>query len=176
MRLLNVERTHNIKLRWRPFDVRHVMIKQNNIPFKDNPVQAEYMWRDIERRGQRYGPSPKVPAPCPFPVLDLANQVATLGVKEGWVEAYTRAAYKRWFENGEPAGEEPNLSSSLREIGCDPSQVLSAAQTESIVKALKSTTDEAMALGVFGSPTFTVDSEVFWGDDRLEDAVLWALS
>lgn len=175
MRLPDVEKAHNVKLRWRPFDVRHVMIEQNNIPFKDKPVKTAYMWRDIERQGQKYGLSPKVPAPYPLPGLVLANQVATFGVKEGWVEAYTRAAYKRWFEGGEPAGEEPNLSSSLEEIGCDPSQVLAAAQTESIANALKSTTDEAMALGVFGSPTFTIDGEVFWGDDRLEDAVLWAL-
>lgn len=176
MRLPDVERTHNVKLRWRPFDVRHVMIEQNNIPFKGKPVKTAYMWRDIERRAQKYGLSPKLPAPYPLPDLVMANQVATLGVKEGWVEAYTRAAYKRWFENGEPAGEEPNLSSCLEEIGCDPSQVLAAAKTESIATALKATTDEAMALGVFGSPTFTVDGEVFWGDDRLEDAVLWSRS
>ena len=176
MRLPVVERTHNVKLRWRPFDVRHVMIEQNNIPFKGKPVKAAYMWRDIERRGQKYGLSPKVPAPYPLPNLVLANKVATLGVKDGWVEAYTRATYKRWFESGEPAGEEPNLSSSLEEIGCDPSQVLAAANTESIASALKAATEKAMALGVFGSPSFTVDGEVFWGDDRLEDAILWARS
>ena len=97
-----------------------------------------------------------------------------LGVKEGWVEDYTRATYRRWFESGEPAGEEPNLTSSLEEIGCDPSKVLADAQSDDISSALSAATDEAMAHGVFGSPTFVVDGEVFWGDDRLEDAVLWA--
>lgn len=174
MRLLEVERTHNVKFRWRPFDVRHVMVEQNNIPFKGKPVKAAYMWRDIERRAQRYGLSPKVPAPYPLHGLVLANQVAMVGVNEGWVEAYTRATYKRWFETGEPAGEETNLSSSLEEIGCDPSKVIAAAQSESIANALSAATEEAMALGVFGSPTFVVDGEVFWGDDRLDDAVLWA--
>lgn len=176
MRLPEVEQAHNVTFRWRPFDVRHVMVEQNNIPFKGKPIKAAYMWRDIERRAQRYGLSPEVPAPYPLPGLVLANQVATLGVSEGWVEEYTRATYKRWFENGDPAGEEPNLSSSLEDIGCDPSKVLAAAQTDSVVKALAAATDEAIALGVFGSPTFVVDGEVFWGDDRLEDAVLWAQS
>ena len=176
MRLPEVERTLNAKFRWRPFDVRHVMVEQNNIPFKGKPVKAAYMWRDIERRAQRYGLSPKVPAPYPLPGLVLANQVATVGVNEGWVEAYTRATYERWFDAGQPAGEEPNLSSSLQEIGCDPVEVLAAARSESIANALAAATEEAMALGVFGSPTFVVDGEVFWGDDRLEDAVLWAES
>ena len=176
MRLPEVERAHNVTFRWRPFDVRHVMVEQNNIPFKGKPVKAAYMWRDIERRAERYGLSPKLPAPYPLPGLVLANQVATVGTNEGWVEGYTRATYKRWFESGEPAGEEPNLSSSLEAIGCDPSKVIAAAQSEAIVDALSAATEEAMALGVFGSPSFVVDGEVFWGDDRLEDAVLWAES
>lgn len=103
----------------------------------------------------------------------LANQIAVLGTAEGWVESYTRAAYRRWFEYGEPAGEEPNISVSLREAGQDPDRALELAQTTPIVKALSDATDEAMALGVFGSPTFVVAGEVFWGDDRLDDAIRW---
>ena len=174
MRLPEVERASGVKIRWRPFNVRHVMIEQNNIPFKDKPVKTAYMWRDIERRAGWYGLAPRVPAPYPVPGLVLANQIATLGVQEGWVADYTRATYRRWFESGESAGEEPNISNSLEEIGCDPSQVLAAAQSERIISALASATDEAMELGVFGSPTFVVDGEVFWGDDRLDDALHWS--
>lgn len=174
MRLSETEKTRGAKFRWRPFDVRHVMIEQNNIPFRDKPVKAAYMWRDIERRAQRYDLSPKLPAPYPLPGLVLANQVAMLGVEEGWVEDYTRATYRRWFEQGQPAGEEPNLSQSLRDIGLDAEQILSKAQTEPITDALGKATSEAMELGVFGSPSFVVGTEVFWGDDRLEDALDWA--
>jgi 2-hydroxychromene-2-carboxylate isomerase len=174
MRLAETEKATGISFRWRPFNVRRVMIEQNNIPFKDKPVKAAYMWRDIERRAQRYGLSPRLPAPYPLPGLVLANQVATLGVEEGWVADYTRATYRRWFEGGEAAGEEPNLSASLSEIGCDPPEVLTTAQSKRIADALEASTDEAMKLGVFGSPTFVVGDEVFWGDDRLDDAILWA--
>ena len=174
MRLPEVERALGVEIRWRPFNVRRVMIEQNNIPFKDKPVKTAYMWRDIERRAGRYGLSPQIPAPYPIPGLVLANQIAALGVEEGWVSDYTRATYRRWFERGEPAGEEPNLFGSLEEIGCDPNRVLATAQSERIIDALAQATEEAMGLGVFGSPTFVVDGEVFWGDDRLEDALLWA--
>ena len=174
MRLPEVEKACGIEFRWRPFNVRHVMIAQNNIPFKDKPVKTAYMWRDIERRAERYGLAPQIPAPYPIPGLVLANQIAALGAEEGWVADYTRATYRRWFEGGEPAGEEPNISESLKEIGRDPGQVLSAAQSKRIVDALATATNEAMELGVFGSPTFVIDGEVFWGDDHLDDALLWA--
>ena len=174
MRLSEIERASGIDFRWRPFNVRHVMIEQNNIPFKDKPVKTEYMWRDIERRANQRGLAPSIPALYPLPGLVIANQIATLGVEQGWVKDYTRATYRRWFEDGKPAGEEPNITESLEEIGCDPSHVLASAQSERIINLLSTETDEAMKLGVFGSPTFVVDGEVFWGDDRLEDAVVWA--
>lgn len=174
MRLEKVGRASGLDFQWRPFNVRHIMVEQNNIPFKDKPVKTAYMWRDIERRAKRYGLRPKLPAPYPLPGLVLANLVATLAAEEGWVERYVQATYRRWFELGDPAGEEPNISESLKEIGCDPTEVLAAAQSERITDALAASTEEAMRLGVFGSPTFVVGREVFWGDDRLDDAVAWA--
>lgn len=174
MRLSALETASGVTIRWRPFDVRHVMVEQNNIPFKDKPIKTAYMWRDIERRADRYNLAPHVPAPYPLPGLVLANQIATCGVEEGWVADYTQATYRRWFEDGQPAGEEPNITESLREIGCDASEVLAAARSERIKDKLAQETEEAMKLGVFGSPTFVVGQEVFWGDDRLEDALLWA--
>jgi 2-hydroxychromene-2-carboxylate isomerase len=175
MRIADVARSTGVSVRWRPFNVRHIMVEQNNIPFRDKPVKAAYMWRDVERRAHRYGLSPKMPAPYPLPGLVLANQIAVLGAVEGWAEGYTRAAYRRWFESGEPAGEEPNISGSLRDVGQDPERVLEVGLAPPTAAALSAATDEAMALGVFGSPTFVVAGEVFWGDDRLEDAVEWAL-
>lgn len=174
MRLAEVEKTSEVKFKWRPFNVRHVMIEQNNIPFKDKPSKSAYMWRDIERRAERYGLTQELPAPYPLPGLVMANQIAIVGVEDGWVEDYVRATYRRWFEYGEAAGEEPNISTSLMEIGCDPREVLAAAQAQRAVVELETATDEAMNLGVFGSPTFAVGRELFWGDDRLDDAINWA--
>ena len=165
MRIADAAAQAGVPVRWRPFNVRHVMTVQNNIPFKDKPEKTAYMWRDVERRAQRYGFHVRLPAPYPLPELVLANQVAALGAAEGWGEAYTQAAYRCWFEAGQPAGEDPNLSAS---------RVLEEAQSEKTVKMLADDTEEAMALGIFGAPSFAVGKEIFWGDDRLEDALLWA--
>lgn len=163
-----------VAVTWRPFDVRHVMTVQNNIPFKGKPEKSAYMWRDIERRAARYGRAPRLPAVYPLPGLVLANRVAHLGTGAGWAEAYIRAAYRLWFEEGLPAGEEPNLSRALENAGQDPAPIIERAGTPEAAGALARVTEEAMAAGIFGAPSFVVAGELFWGDDRLEDALDWA--
>jgi len=96
-----------------------------------------------------------------------------LGMREGWGVDFVRAAYRHWFVLGQETGGEPNLSESLREIGQDPAKVLAAADSAQTREALAAETDAARELGIFGSPTFSVAHELFWGDDRLEDAISW---
>ena len=174
MRLPAYAREQGLTFNWRPFNVRTILVEQKNIPCAGKPVKAAYMWRDIERRAGKYGLSVKVPAPYPLEHLPLANQVALLGMQNGWGQDYVVATYRRWFQDGQPAGSEPNLSASLREIGQDPGRVIEAATSPAIEDALAIETEYAKTLGVFGAPTFVVDCEVFWGDDRLDDAVSWA--
>jgi len=172
-RLKSVEAVHGVSFRWRPFSVRAIMIEQGNIPFAGKPVKLAYMWRDIERRARGYGLAPRLPAPYPLNEYDLANTIAVLAESEGWCPDYMRAAYRRWFEHGHEPGIEPGLSEVLRDLGRDPARVVAAAKTGRIAERYQRDTEEAKALGVFGSPTFVVEGEVFWGDDRLEDAIRW---
>jgi 2-hydroxychromene-2-carboxylate isomerase len=176
MRLTALAEETGIAFDWRPFNVRAIMIEQDNIPFATKPARAAHMWRDIERRAPRYGLAPRLPAPYPLDGFDLANRVAILARQEGWVEAYTIATYRRWFEQGQPAGSAPNLSDSLRAIDQDPARVLAAADTPDCEAAYVAATDAARAKGIFGAPSFVVGNELFWGDDRLEDAIDWAKS
>lgn len=174
MRVDAVAAQCGVEVRWRPFNIRHVLVAHDNNPFGANPVKAAYMWRDIARWAEHLGLHPALPAPYPTPNSPLANQVAVLGAEEGWAREYTRATYRRWFEHGQFCGEEPNLSASIAEAGQEPERVLAVAQSERIEAALLAATEEAMERGVFGAPTFAVGDELFWGNDRLEDAVQWA--
>jgi len=173
MRLSEIERVSGIPFRWRPFSVRAIMKEMNNIPFGNKPIKAAYMWRDIERRAEMYGVPIKVPAPYPLTRFDLANRVAIVGVGEGWCSDYVRATYCRWFQLGQEAGSEPNISDSLREIKQEPERVLGLANSGAMNERYEAATDEARKLQIFGVPTFVVRGERFWGDDRLEDAVSW---
>lgn len=173
LRLSDYAAEHGVRFNWRPFNVRDIMIEQKNIPFANKPTKSAYMWRDIERRASMYNLPISVPAPYPLENLALANQVAHLGHREGWGETYTVETYRLWFVEGQLAGSEPNLSESLRRAGQDPEIVLEKAQSQEIVEALESETIFCRDLGVFGSPSFVVGDEIFWGDDRLDDAVSW---
>jgi 2-hydroxychromene-2-carboxylate isomerase len=173
MRLAEIERASGIRILWRPFSVRQIMIEMDNIPFRTKPIKAAYMWRDIDRRAAMYGLKARVPAPYPLQQWDTANRVAVLGAEEGWVANYAQATYRRWFEDGQEPGSEPNLYDSLHEIGQDPSRVVAQAASPEVGAAYEGATEEARQLGIFGSPAFVVGRELFWGDDRLEDAIAW---
>jgi 2-hydroxychromene-2-carboxylate isomerase len=173
MRLAAVEKASGVSFRWRPFHLRVILDEMKHVPFADKPAKSAYMWRDIERRAGLYGLPVKVPAPYPLQEFDLANRVALLGLEEGWGKPYIVASYRRWFVDGQEPALEPNLSASLKEAGQDPARVMPLAETERIGQVYTAATDEARRLGVFGSPTFAVKGELFWGDDRLDDAICW---
>jgi 2-hydroxychromene-2-carboxylate isomerase len=174
MRLEELAKSSGVEVRWRPFSVRAIMIEQKNIPFTGKPVKMAYMWRDIERRAEAYGFPARVPAPYPLAEFDRANRVAIVASEEGWAPAYVRQSYRRWFQEGEEPGLEPNLRSVLAAIGQDPDRALARASSEAVGRAYLAATDEGKRLNVFGSPSFVVSGEVFWGDDRLDDAIRWA--
>lgn len=176
MRLSAYAASRGVQFAWRPFNVRSIMLEQNNIPFADKPVKAAYMWRDIERRAAQYGFPVAMPVPYPLEHLALANQVALVGARDGWCRDYATESYRLWFQHGQAAGSEPNLSASLQRIGQNPERVIERARSAEIEQALAAETETASALGVFGAPSFIADGEVFWGDDRLDDAVAWQLA
>jgi 2-hydroxychromene-2-carboxylate isomerase len=176
-RLTEIANTKNIEFEWCPFSVRSRMIEMENVPFmaEKKRDKIDYMWRDVQRRANFYGFDAKVPVPYPLKEFDLANKVAIFGKDQGWIKEYTILTYKKWFlEHLEP-GSEPNLSSTLREIGLEPDKIINLAQADDIEQKYLKNTEMAKSKGIFGSPSFIVENEVFWGDDRCEDAIKWLL-
>ncbi len=173
MRLPEIEEATEIPFRWRPFHLLTILQEMKHVPFADKPAKMAYMWRDIARRAAMYDIPVRLPAPYPARNSVVANRVALLGMEEGWGVAFVRVAYRRWFQQGQETGSEPNLSESLREIAQDPVRVLKLASGQDVAERLDAETSRARELGIFGSPSFAVDRELFWGDDRLEDAVSW---
>jgi len=174
-RILNVEKEHQVKFNWKPFSVRAIMKEMNNIPFpKDKINKVNYMWRDIERRAEGYGFFAKTPVPYPLSEFDLANQIAILGLNEGWGKDYTRLTYKKWFQEGKEPAIEPSINEICKELGLNKDEILSKAKTKIIEDNYLANTDSARKNKIFGSPSFIVNNEIFWGDDRMEDAIKWS--
>ncbi len=174
-RIAEVAKKENLSIIWKPFSVRKIMMDMDNIPFTppSKKVKSDYMWRDIERRANFYGFEAKVPAPYPLKEFDLANQIAILGMNEGWGVDYVTITYKRWFQQGKEPATEPNLSEILNELNLNKDEVNKNANSENIKNQYLQNTENAYKQGVFGSPTFIYNGEVFWGDDRLEDCIKW---
>lgn len=171
-RLEQVERAAGFTADWRPFSVRALMQEMNNIPFAGKPAKERYMWRDFQRRAARLGLQVEVPVPYPLQHFDRANRVATVARQEGWCADYVRAAYHYWMQEGLPAGDEENLRRCCRQLEQSYDRVLALSETDAIDEAYRAATAQARTLGIFGAPSFVVDGEeLFWGDDRLEDAV-----
>ena len=174
-RIIDVEKKHQVKFNWKPFSVRAIMKEMNNIPFpKEKMNKVNYMWRDIERRAKGYGFFAKTPVPYPLTEFDLANKIAILGLNEGWGIDYVRLTYKRWFQEGKEPATEPNISEICNELKIDKERVILNANSSDIENQYLKNTESARENKVFGSPTFIVNSEIFWGDDRMEDAITWS--
>ena len=133
------------------------------------------MWRDIKRRADWYGlPKPKLPAPHALQAFDQASKVGiVLNQQDRYLE-YFEETYRLWFMLGMEAGSEENLSLVMRTMTLDYNDIMRQAENEGIQKIYEANTEEAKQLGVFGAPSFSVGNEIFWGDDRLEDAIRFA--
>jgi len=174
-RLNEVSTQEGLTFNWYPFSVRKIMMDMDNIPFTPpaKKIKSDYMWRDIERRAGFYGFNPKIPAPYPLTEFDLANKLAVLGINEGWGMDYVISTYKRWFEQGKEPATEANLTEIFDELKLNKDDVMTQVQSTEIEKKYLENTEKAYSLGVFGSPTFIFEGEIFWGDDRLEDCIKW---
>ena len=174
-RILDIEKKHNVKFNWKPFSVRAIMKEMNNIPFpKDKKNKVDYMWRDIERRAEGYGFFAKTPVPYPLSEFDLANQIAILGLNNGWGIDYVKLTYKKWFQEGKEPAIDPSISEICNELNLNKDEIIASAKDQEIEKKYLSNTDSARNHKIFGSPSFITKNEVFWGDDRMEDAIKWA--
>ena len=165
-----------VTVRWRPFLLGPIFQSQgwSTSPFNLYPDKGRYMWRDLERICQGLGLPLRRVEPFPQNSL-LAARVALIGFADGWGEDFSRAVYRAEFGEGKNIGDPDVVSGLLGELKLDAVRVLEQAQTAENKARLRSQTEEAQRIGIFGAPSFvTADGELFWGNDRLEAALAWA--
>jgi 2-hydroxychromene-2-carboxylate isomerase len=176
MRLEPLAAAAGVTVRWRPFLLGAIFKAQGwplDSPFNWQEAKGRHMWRDLERLCMTYGLPFRRPDPFPQPSV-LASRVALVGLEQGWGEDFARAVYRAQFAEGRQIGDAEVIAHLLSELGVEPQATIARAQSEEIRGALRAQTDEAQKLGIFGAPTFIVGGELFWGNDRLEQALAWA--
>lgn len=125
---------------------------------------------EVERRARLYE-LPPVRWPDPWPSNYLyAMRAATYAFQVGHGSRFTIVALRHAFAQGHDLAIPEHVLGAAEQAGLDPRAVDEATREPDVKLALRSATDAAHALGVFGVPTIAIDDELFWGDDRLEDA------
>lgn len=164
-----------VTVEWRPFLLGPIFRAQgwNDSPFNIYAAKGRYMWRDLERICEREGLPLRRPSVFPRPSL-VAARVACVGAREAWGPEFVRAIYRANFVDDRDIGTPEVVADVLTDLGIDAGPVLARASTAETKEQLRANTDEAVALGIFGAPSFVVDGELFWGSDRLDAALAWA--
>ena len=130
--------------------------------------------REVERRAAAYG-LPPIEWPRPFPGNTLvAMRAATYAKELGRAVSFSLAAFRQAFAAGRDLSDPDNVVLSAAASELHPRALLAAVERDSMKRALRDATERAGDLGVRGVPSIVVGGEVFWGDDRLAEAVAWA--
>ncbi|HEX9426951.1 MAG TPA: 2-hydroxychromene-2-carboxylate isomerase [Candidatus Polarisedimenticolia bacterium] len=173
-RIEDLARAQQVPIEWKPFLLGPLFRRQgwNDSPFNLYPARGRYMWRDIERQCRRQGIPFRKPSVFPRNSL-LAARVACAADGERWMPEFARAAFRANFAEDREIADVAVIEGVLRDLGQDAEAVLALAQSPGNKERLRLQTEAAWSSGVFGAPSLLVDGELFWGNDRLEEAFLW---
>ena len=175
MRIEEIAARYGVKVRWLPFMLGPIFqsFGWNNSPFVLQREKGEYVWKDMARQCRKYGIPWKMPTQFPrLGVLPL--RVVLVAAAKAWVGDFARQvmllnfAYDRDINSKEAIGE------ILEKLGAPAADLIAEAQSDPVKLRLREQTEAAKARKVFGAPTFFARGEMFWGNDRLEDALDYA--
>ena len=176
MRIEALASDAGVAVEWKPFLLGPIFKAQgwDTSPFNLYPAKGSYMVRDLERlaaeRGLRFA------LPAPFPQNSLAAaRLAIVGGDAGWIAPFTRAVYVAQFGEGADISDGGVLRSILDGLHLDSDRIFSCIAQPDIKARLRQQTADAEGRGIFGAPSFVCRGELFWGDDRLEAALAWAV-
>jgi 2-hydroxychromene-2-carboxylate isomerase len=175
MRIEDAARRRGVHIAWKPFLLGPIFraLGFETSPFLLQKEKGAYMWKDMARQCRKYGL--EWTQPSTFPRLGvLPLRVALIGADEPWIGAFCRHVMELNFARDEDINQADRLAAILTELHLPAAEILDRAQAAPTKTRLREQTKQARARGIFGAPTFFVGSEMFWGNDRLDDALLFA--
>jgi 2-hydroxychromene-2-carboxylate isomerase len=155
------------ELRWRPFLLGAVFKATGNVPPVNNAHKAAYLAKDL-LDWTRYLGLPDFRLPDSFPINSLkANRLALVAAEKGRIVPLSHATFRAAFAEGKDISDPQVLEGLARTAGLEPAAALALTDNQEIKDALRRNTEEAVARGAFGAPTFFVGDAMFFGNDRL---------
>ncbi len=175
MRIEDEARRRGVRIAWKPFLLGPIFraLGFENSPFVLQKEKGAYVWQDVARQCRKYGL--RWTQPSTFPRLGvLPLRVALLGAERPWIGAFCRMVMELNWALDQDINQPEPLARILAELGLPAAAILDQAQAEPTKTLLREQTEQARVRGIFGAPTFFVGTEMFWGNDRLDDALLFA--
>src|SRR5688500_1131201 len=157
---------------WRPISFGHILKESGRRPWSfDQGEDHDAHWDAIDGRAAERGlPSVRRPAGWPIDTYSVIGaRAATFAKASGRVVAFSLALFRQIFAGGRTLDEETVL---IAGAACElhPNALVKGLESRTVKDELVRSTTDAYALGVRGVPTLAVNGELYWGDDRLEDA------
>jgi 2-hydroxychromene-2-carboxylate isomerase len=175
MRVEPLAQSCRVRLHWKPFLLGPIFksFGWTTSPFLLQPQKTAYMWRDIERLCGKYALPWRRPRDFPARTL-LATRVALLAADQPWMGHFCRRIMRMIFAEDRNVDIPETVGEALAGLAPDAAELLAAARLDDTKTRLRQQTEAARTLGIFGAPTFFAGREMFWGNDRLEDALACA--
>jgi 2-hydroxychromene-2-carboxylate isomerase len=172
MRIGDAARQRSVHIVWRPFLLGPILrdLGMETSPFILQKEKGAYVWQDMVRQCRKYGLQWTKPSTFPRNGV-LAARIALLGADQPWIGAFCRRVMELNFVHDEDINRLERLGEILGELGLPAEEILSESQAGPTKNRLREQTEEARRRGIFGAPTFFVGTEMFWGNDRLDDAL-----
>jgi 2-hydroxychromene-2-carboxylate isomerase len=166
-----------IAVDWQPFLLGPIFrsLGWTSSPFIAQQAKGNWAWIDMERQCAKYGLPWQRPSIFPQVAL-LPPRVALAARHEPWVGAFCRRLMQMNFAEAVDTASVQATRRALTELGLPADTIIEAAQAEPAKLALRVQTERAAAKGIFGAPTFFVDERMYWGNDRLDDALASLIS
>lgn len=175
MRIEDAAARLGVKLVWKPFLLGPIFKSFGwaSSPFVLQKEKGEYMWQDMARQCDKYGLPWTRPTSFPRPAL-LPMRVALVGAERPWMSEYCKRIMLLNFAKDHDINSPETVGEVLVQLDLPAEEIINDAQAEHNKLRLREQTEAAKAKGVFGAPTFFIRGEMFWGNDRLDDALAFA--
>lgn len=172
MRIEDAAERVGVEVEWRAFLLGPIFRQQGwtDSPFNLFPAKGRYMWQDLQRQCRKHALPLRMPSTFPRNGL-LAARIACAHADAPWLPAFVRAVYRANFVQDEDIADAAVIAACLAHAGQDAASILTDASSPAVKQALIARTEEAVRHGIFGAPSFRVGDDLFWGDDRLADAL-----
>ena len=175
--LEKIAKENNYNVDWRPFLMGVAIKETGNLSLSEQPLKGNYAKKDWDRLA-RFSSIPWK-LPTQFPIFSLSAARCFYLVKdldEVLAVELAKDLFSAYFKDDRNISDVNLIIKLAAARGLDSNALKKNIKGEEIKQRLKTETEEAITLGIFGSPSFLVDGEIFWGSDRLWMLKRWLRS